>query len=115
MRLTHATVPVAIALLQNPETKHYGYELSKAAGVRSGVMYPLLRRMLNEELLIDGWEDAAKAAAEGRPPRRYYVLTDQGRQQLGGMVRSAEKDNRFRGLDFSVVASFRLLRFGGTR
>lgn len=60
-------------------------------------------------------EDAAKAASESRPPRRYYVLTDQGRQQLAGMIRAAKQDPRFRSLDFGVVNQFRLLRFEATR
>lgn len=114
MRLTNAQVQVALALLQDPEREHYGYELSREAAVRSGVMYPLLRRMLNEGLLADGWEDAKKAAAEGRPPRRYYVLTEKGRQQLGGLIRTAQRDSRFRSLDFGVMNYFRTLPFGAT-
>lgn len=92
---------VALALLQDPEGQHYGYELSKAAGVKSGVMYPLLRRMLDEGYLIDGWEDEKEIS--GRPVRRYYRLTDKGRTQLGGIIRSAQRDVRFRGLNLGTA------------
>jgi DNA-binding PadR family transcriptional regulator len=37
---------VGTEVLKQPESKHYVYELSRASGVRSGVMYPILRRLL---------------------------------------------------------------------
>lgn len=75
--------------------RHWGYQLSKSAGVRSGVMYPILSRMLDEGWLQDGWEDAA-AVVEKRPPRRYYELTDAGRTKLGAVLAQARRDPRFR-------------------
>jgi PadR family transcriptional regulator PadR len=98
MRLTNAQVKVAIALLQNTTGRHYGYELSRAAGVRSGVMYPLLRRLLNDKLVVDSWEDPGET--DGRPPRRYYTLTTKGVQRLGGLVEAARADKRFAGWNF---------------
>jgi PadR family transcriptional regulator PadR len=71
-------------MLRDPSGRHYGYELGKAAGVKSGVMYPLLRRMLDNGLVTDGWEDPETIS--GRPPRRYYVLTAKGREELAGLV-----------------------------
>jgi PadR family transcriptional regulator len=77
MRMTHAQVQVALALLDRPNDKYWGYDLSRRFGVRSGIMYPLLTRMLDEGWLTDGWEDPAMIEGE-RPPRRYYELTDEG-------------------------------------
>ena len=43
-------------------------------------MYPRLRQMLELGWLTDGWQ--ASAEVSGRPPRRYYELTDIGRLEL---------------------------------
>jgi PadR family transcriptional regulator PadR len=97
MRTTHALVQVAMALLDDPTGRHWGYELSKQASIRSGVMYPMLTRMLNEGWITDGWEDP-NTITERRPPRRYYRLTDKGLQELGAVLRAARRDARFTGL-----------------
>lgn len=89
---------VALALMADRDDRHWGYELSKRSGVRSGVMYPILRRMLDEGWLIDGWEDQAQIGKARRPPRRYYELTDKGRIALGSLVAEARRDSRFRPL-----------------
>jgi len=94
---TYALIQVAMALLDDPTGKHWGYELSSKSGVSSGVMYPVLTRMLNEGWLADGWED--KAAGGKRPPRRYYEITDAGRLGLGALLQKARADQRFRGLN----------------
>lgn len=98
MRTTHALVQVAIALMADPHGRHWGYELSKAAGVRSGVMYPVLGRMLTEGWLADGWEAEAETGGK-RPARRYYQVTDDGFRELGAVLRRAEDDARFSGLN----------------
>jgi PadR family transcriptional regulator PadR len=90
-------VQVAAALMLEPEDRHWGYELAKASGVKSGVMYPILRRMMEDGWLSDGWEDAAEA--QGRPPRRYYMITDKGKTALGAVCVNAASDSRFRGLN----------------
>ena len=96
MRVTNALVQVAMALMADPVGKHWGYELAKQAGVRSGVLYPMLTRMLGQGWLTDGWEDPA--TINGRPPRRYYELTDEGKQRLGAILREARLDARFSSL-----------------
>src|SRR5690242_12721475 len=95
MRRTYALVQVAIALMADPGGRHWGYELSKQSGIRSGVMYPLLQRMLDEGWLADGWEDQAQTGRAKRPPRRYYVLTDAGKAALGAVIAEARRDARF--------------------
>ena len=97
MRKTRSLVQVALALLNDPTGRHWGYDLSKRSGVRSGVLYPMLTRMLNEHWLIDGWEDP-NTIREKRPPRRYYELTDKGRRELGAVLQQARSDARFAGL-----------------
>ncbi len=94
MRRTQAVVQVAIALMERPKDRHWGYDLSKRAQVRSGVLYPILRRMLEEGWLIDGWEESVEQRAK-RPPRRYYEITDQGASELGALLADAAADARF--------------------
>jgi PadR family transcriptional regulator PadR len=96
MRLTNATVQVVLALLDDTVDVHYGYDLGKRARVRTGVLYPILQRMLQEGWLEDHWEDVD--ASRGRPPRRYYTVTDAGRYHLVGMSEQARVDERFAAL-----------------
>jgi PadR family transcriptional regulator PadR len=97
MRKTHSLIQVAIALMADPGGQHWGYDLSKRSGVRSGVLYPTLQRMLDEGWARDGWEEQDGARAK-RPPRRYYKLTDKGRAELGALLNEARRDARFRSL-----------------
>jgi PadR family transcriptional regulator PadR len=98
MRITHALVQVAMTLLDDDEPRRWGYEISKASGARSGVIYPMLNRMIDKKWLTDGREDALTAAAEGRPPRRYFEVTEQGKREMACLLESAARDARFSGL-----------------
>jgi PadR family transcriptional regulator PadR len=86
MKATNALLSVAEALLSRPGEERWGYELGKQAGIRSGVLYPILNRMLADGLLEDGWEKESIATAESRPPRRYYRVTESGIAELGGLI-----------------------------
>ncbi|WP_028933542.1 PadR family transcriptional regulator [Pseudonocardia spinosispora] len=88
MRQSKQLVAVAISLMRDPNRHVYGYELGKESGVRSGVLYPMLTRLLEAGWLSDGWEDQREV--HGRPPRRYYELTDAGRMELGAVIARAE-------------------------
>ena len=63
----------------------YGYELMTKLRVRSndlftlkeGTLYPILTRQKNAGLLTYRWEESPQG-----PPRKYYMLTEAGRQQL---------------------------------
>lgn len=94
MRKTHALIQVVQALMEDPDGQHWGYELSKRSGVRSGVLYPILQRMLDEGWVTDGWEDPAGFDRK-RPPRRYYKLTGQGHAELVALLDEARRDVRF--------------------
>jgi PadR family transcriptional regulator PadR len=102
MRLTHALVQVTLALMDDATGRHWGYDLSRRAGVRSGSLYPVLDRMLAAGWLEDGWEDPEEVSGR-RPRRRYYRLTDTGRNEIGGLLADAAADPRFR-LVFGVPA-----------
>ncbi|MCR6486811.1 PadR family transcriptional regulator [Amycolatopsis sp. OK19-0408] len=98
MRKTHSLIQVAAALMAQPSSRQWGYDLSRRAGVRSGVLYPMLTRMLDEGWLTDGWEDPAATREQKRPPRRYYELTAKGSAELGALLEAARRDARFTGL-----------------
>lgn len=60
----------------------YGFEIMRAAHLPSGTVYPLLRRLEAGGLVESRWEKADRAHDEGRPPRRYYRATGEGRRAL---------------------------------
>lgn len=71
-----------LALLRDGQ--RYGFELvralSEAEGllVSEGTIYPLLSRLRRDELVSTSWQES-----ESGPPRRYYRLTDTGKNALG--------------------------------
>ena len=104
MKLTHSLVLVAGAILDTDfetDGRIWGYALSKRSGVRSGVLYPQLDRMIGKGKgkgwLEDHWESPDEARGK-RPSRRYYTVTDAGRSNLGAVVRRAAGKPRFAGL-----------------
>jgi PadR family transcriptional regulator PadR len=74
---------VLLALLERAEAPMYGYQIGRcleemAGGaplVKQGTLYPLLRTMESHGLL---WSEVEPSITG--PPRRYYTITDQGRQ-----------------------------------
>lgn len=96
MRMTYALLQVAATLMSDASGRHWGYKLSKVSGVRSGVMYPILQRMLDQGWLTDGWEEQTQVGRTKRPPRRYYELTDAGKAALDAMLVRARLEDRFR-------------------
>lgn len=63
--------------LADPAAPRYGYDLMKSAGIKSGTLYPMLKRLLDEGIVVAEWEAEAPTPG-GRPPRRYYKLTGEG-------------------------------------
>lgn len=78
-RITVGVQAVLGALLQQPDGEMYGLEIVKASGLEPGTIYPILQRLRGAGWITDRWEDADIAHTEGRPPRRYYQLTIEGR------------------------------------
>lgn len=93
MRKTKSLTAVLEALLDRPAAEHWGYDLQRQTGIRSGVLYPILRRLLEAGWVEDGWENPE--AIEGRPPRRYYTLTDRGAASARTMLADNEPEHRY--------------------
>jgi PadR family transcriptional regulator PadR len=76
---------VLLAVLARAGREMYGYEIAKAVKAegegglifKQGAIYPVLRSLHTLGLL----DSRVEASAFG-PPRRYYAITDEGRQAL---------------------------------
>ena len=60
----------------------YGFDIIDATGLPSGTVYPALSRHERDGYVRSSWEETAKAHRDGRPPRRYYRVTAEGRRAL---------------------------------
>ena len=70
------TLLVLAALLDGAGAWHYGYDLSRRLGLRSGTLYPILVRLAERGCLETRGVEAERP---GRPPRHTYRLTAAGR------------------------------------
>lgn len=76
---------VLLMIRQQPS---YGYEIISALekypilAAMENTIYPLLRRLLKEDYISSFWQESA----EGLPPRKYYSITDKGREYLSAML-----------------------------
>ena len=75
MRMTASLERVLRAFLEDPAIPRYGYDLMKAAGLKSGTLYPMLGRLEDEKLVTSAWETPQQ---DGQRPRKYYRLTGEG-------------------------------------
>ena len=76
-KLSHT---VAILLKALSLGYQFGFEIMDITGLPSGTVYPALRRLERDGLVLSHWEDEAEALKEQRPARRYYVLTRPGKE-----------------------------------
>jgi len=81
--LTYNGALVLQALAKN---FRYGFEIMDFTGLASGTTYPILRRFERDRLVRSKWEEHKTAREHGRPPRRYYELTDIGTEALSSAL-----------------------------
>ncbi|MGH7617853.1 MAG: PadR family transcriptional regulator [Gemmatimonadaceae bacterium] len=86
------TYPTAIVLLAVSRGFRHGFDIMDASGLKSGTVYPILRRLEDAGLLRARWEAIGDARDAQRPPRRYYQVTGAGLQALN------DATDRFPGL-----------------
>jgi PadR family transcriptional regulator len=79
LRMTVGVLAVLGALLDRPDAELYGLEIVRASGLEPGTIYPILQRLRGAGWVSDRWEDPEPGHTNGRPPRRYYRLTAEGR------------------------------------
>jgi PadR family transcriptional regulator PadR len=78
---------IVLAVLSQLEEEQYGYSLLKllaeqALEIDQGTLYPLLRRLESQGMVQSSWRIADEAR-----PRRYYVISKQGREVLAQLKR----------------------------
>ncbi len=93
------TYSVAVVLAALATGHRYGFDIMEATGLPSGTVYPLLRRLEAGAFAAAQWEDEDAAQRDGRPRRRYYAITDAGRELL------ARARARFAGVDAGLRAA----------
>ena len=78
---------LSIAVLSQLSKEEYGYSLLKALSdkgmeIDQSTLYPLLRRLESQGLLQSDWRIVDEAR-----PRRYYIISMQGRAVLNKLKR----------------------------
>lgn len=81
--LSSQTIKVLTAVATSQHQWSYGLEISKATGLKSGSLYPILMRLDERGLLESCWLQPEKL---GRPPRHGYKITATGLSVLEGHV-----------------------------
>jgi DNA-binding PadR family transcriptional regulator len=81
VRITEQVARVLGVFLQEPQAARYGGELMQATGLKSGAMYPILRR-LREAGWLSVTDEAINRKVAGREPRRLHRLTSQALAEL---------------------------------
>jgi DNA-binding PadR family transcriptional regulator len=76
-RLTTPT-RLVLAALRDADQPVWGIEICRTTGLKSGTIYPILNRLAGH-----GWVEAWPETDPhpGRPPRRFYQLTERGRPE----------------------------------
>jgi PadR family transcriptional regulator len=74
-----------VAVLAQLRTERYGYTLRKALSedglaIDEGTLYPLLRRLESQGLLLSQWRE------EDKRNKRFYRLSPEGEQILGQLL-----------------------------
>ena len=77
VRLSHTS---ALILQSIGTAHHYGFNVMEVTGLPSGTVYPALRRLERDQLIVSRWEELS--ASRPRPARRYYKLTPEGTAAL---------------------------------
>ena len=73
------TYPTTLVLHAIAAGARYGFDIADRTGLQTGTVYPALRRLERDGFVRSHWEAERTASREGRPARRYYELTPNGR------------------------------------
>jgi DNA-binding PadR family transcriptional regulator len=106
--ITPKMAMVVKVFLEDPGQPRYGFELMRRTGLTSGTVYLMLARM-EEAGWLTSWKEEIDPHAEGRPPRRHYIIT--GAAAAGARVQLAALSEQYRP---PVPAITRLRSQGGT-
>jgi PadR family transcriptional regulator, regulatory protein PadR len=79
-RMTGPTLKVLGQVIEAPLEGLSGAEISKATGIASGTLYPILFRLEKAGWLESAWENV-DASEIGRPRKRLYRMTSVGARE----------------------------------
>ena len=73
---------IMLCVLSQLKSPRYGYALVESleqsgVTIEAGTLYPLLRRLEKQGVLISEWETT------GPKPRKYYLMSETGKQVFG--------------------------------
>jgi DNA-binding PadR family transcriptional regulator len=88
--------PAVAVLRALAEGATYGFDVMDATALPSGTVYPVLSRAEERGHVVSHWEDPETHRRAGRPARKYYRLTSEGREAL------EEALNRFRAMGRAI-------------
>ena len=79
-----------LSVLSQLQDKKYGYSLLQdlqelGVSIEPGTLYPMLRRLQKQEILLSEWD------TNESKPRKYYVLSNEGRDLFEELVSEWEK------------------------
>jgi PadR family transcriptional regulator PadR len=82
-----------LAVLAQLQEEHYGYTLRKALddlglAIDEGTLYPLLRRLESQGLLVSKWRE------ENKRNKRFYRLSPAGEQMLKQLLEEWQTINK---------------------
>ena len=83
---------LSLAVLTQLRTERYGYTLRKALAddgleIDEGTLYPLLRRLESQGLLVSKWRE------EDKRNKRFYQLSPMGKDILGQLLSEWQRIN----------------------
>jgi PadR family transcriptional regulator PadR len=78
----NVTYPSTLVLHAIAGGAQYGFEIADRTGLRTGTVYPALRRLESLGFVRSRWESEKTAHREQRPARRYYEITPAGSSAL---------------------------------
>ena len=82
MRITLAVKTILnLFLSAKPQSEWCGVQIREETDLPSGTISPILRRFEEAGWLLSRWEAEKTAFKAGRPRRRYYRMTPEGRKQ----------------------------------
>ena len=77
-RLTHQSLKLLKLFSDRPSTRLAGSDITRATGLASGTVYPILLRF-EAHGLLERFKEPGNPELLGRPLRTYYSLTPDGR------------------------------------
>ena len=79
---TYITHPTTLVLQAISEGVRYGFDIADRTGLKTGTVYPSLRRLESLGYVRSSWESERIARRAQRPARRYYEITTAGSAAL---------------------------------